>query len=69
MKEEVKPDWDLSAKHLAGETTKAEQDHIRNWEIENPENMAEMDRLGDAWNLSASKENLLLEAHPPIMIP
>ncbi len=58
MKEEVKPDWDLTAKHLAGETTKAEQERIHNWEIENPENTAEIDRLGDAWNLSASDKNL-----------
>ena len=58
MKEEVKPDWDLAAKYLAGESNKEEQERISTWENADPGNQTELDKAGNAWTLSASGENL-----------
>jgi len=58
MKEEAKSDWELTAKHLAGETDKFEQEEIRQLENENPVNKSELDRAGDAWTLAGTARNL-----------
>ena len=58
MKEEVKPDWDLTAKYLAGETNKEEQERIGTWEKADPGNQTELDQAGNAWTLSDTGENL-----------
>jgi transmembrane sensor len=58
MKEEVKPDWDLAAKNLAGETNKIDRENLQKWEQEDPEHSHELARLDDAWTLSGNEKVL-----------
>jgi transmembrane sensor len=58
MKEQDKPDWDLTAKYFAGEANENEQDKLHEWEKEGPEHEHELGRLDNAWTLSGTEKIL-----------
>ena len=58
MNEQVKPDWELIAKYLAGEASENELDKIYNWGKENPDQAKELGLMSEAWTLSGNEKIL-----------
>jgi transmembrane sensor len=58
MKKQEQPDWNIAAKHMAGEATEGEKESLLGWAKTEHENQDELQKINEAWTLAGHRHAL-----------